>query len=129
MLSQPHSKKVFPNIQKEPSVFQFVPIGSCLVTGNHQKEPGSNFMAAFLQVFMCIEEIPFELSLHTEKSQSFLTGGILQPSIFFMSFFQSLSGLSMSLLYWEHTWTQHSSCDLTSAEYTGRSLTCYQFFV
>lgn len=118
MLSQPHSKNLFPNIQREPPVFQFVPIASCPITGNHQKEPGSNFFAASLQVFMCIDKIPFEPSLHSEKSQPFLTGAILQSSVFFMSFFRSLSSVSVSLLYWEaHSWTQHSSCDLTSAEW------------
>lgn len=82
-------------------MFQFVPIASCPVIGNHQKEPGFNFFTASLQVFMCIDKILFEPSLHTEKSQPFLTGEILQPSIFFVAFFQCLSSVSMSLLYWE----------------------------
>ena len=32
-----HSQKVFPDVQREPPVFQFVPIASCPVTGYHWK--------------------------------------------------------------------------------------------
>ena len=28
----PYSEKVFPDVQREPPVFQFVPVASCLVT-------------------------------------------------------------------------------------------------
>jgi len=31
----PHSEKLFPDIQREPPVFQFMPIASDPVTGNH----------------------------------------------------------------------------------------------
>ena len=34
LLSHPDSEKVFPNVQTEPSVFQFVPIASCPVSGH-----------------------------------------------------------------------------------------------
>ena len=35
VLSHPHGEKVFPDVQREPAVFQFVPIASCSATGNH----------------------------------------------------------------------------------------------
>lgn len=50
MLGHPHSNKVFPDVQTEPSVFQFVPTPSGpvvvlssgnTVIGHHQKEPDS----------------------------------------------------------------------------------------
>lgn len=41
VLSHPHSGKVFPDVKRELSVFQFVPMVSSPVTGHQQKEPGS----------------------------------------------------------------------------------------
>jgi len=35
VLSHPDSEKVFPGVQMEPAVFQFVPIASRPVTGHH----------------------------------------------------------------------------------------------
>ena len=35
VLGCPHSKKVFPDVQREPPVFQCVPIASGPVTGHH----------------------------------------------------------------------------------------------
>lgn len=35
VFNQPHSEKVFPDPQREPSMFQFVPIASFPVAGNH----------------------------------------------------------------------------------------------
>ena len=35
VLSQPLSEEVFPNVQREPRVFQFVPIASAPGTGHH----------------------------------------------------------------------------------------------
>ncbi len=35
VLGHPHSEKVFPDVQTEPPVFQFVPIASGPVTGHH----------------------------------------------------------------------------------------------
>jgi len=35
VVSQPNSKKVFPDVQREPPVFQFMPIASCPVSGHH----------------------------------------------------------------------------------------------
>ena len=40
-LSHPHSEKVFPDVQREPPVFPFVPMATCPITGHHWKEePG-----------------------------------------------------------------------------------------
>jgi len=39
VLCHPHSMKVFPDFQREPSVFQFVLITSCPGTGHHWKAP------------------------------------------------------------------------------------------
>jgi len=62
VLSHPHSEKVFPDVQREPSVFQFVPIASCPVTRHHRKEPGSIPFLSPLQVFRYIDKIPLETS-------------------------------------------------------------------
>jgi len=35
LLSHPHSEKVFPDVQTEPSVFQAVPTASCYVTEHY----------------------------------------------------------------------------------------------
>ena len=35
VLSHPHSKKVFPDVQREPPVFQLMPIASGPGTGHH----------------------------------------------------------------------------------------------
>jgi len=35
LVNHPHSEKVFPHVQMEPPVFQFLPVASCLVTGYH----------------------------------------------------------------------------------------------
>lgn len=36
-----HSKKMFPDVQVEPPVFQFVPVALCLVTKCYSEEVGS----------------------------------------------------------------------------------------
>ncbi|KAK4806513.1 hypothetical protein QYF61_021349 [Mycteria americana] len=63
VLSHPHSEKVFPDVQRVPPVFQFVPIVS-------------------FPVFICIIKIPSEPSLLQAKlfqlSQPFLMGEMLQ---------------------------------------------------
>ena len=38
-------KTVFPDVQREPPVFQFTPIASGPVTGHHREKPGSVFCA------------------------------------------------------------------------------------
>ena len=62
-LSHPHSEKVFPDVQAEPPVFQFVPIVSGPVAGHHCKEPGSAFFTSSLHVLIYIDKIPPEPSL------------------------------------------------------------------
>jgi len=58
VLGHPHSEKVFPNVQREPPVFWFVPIASGPDTGHHWKEPGSILYAPLLQVFDYMDENP-----------------------------------------------------------------------
>ena len=55
VLGHPYSKKVFPDVQREPPVFGFAPIASGPVTGH---QPGSIFFALLLQVFIYIDEFP-----------------------------------------------------------------------
>ena len=57
MLSHRHSKKVFPDVRREPPAFQFVPTASGPVTGHHRKEASSLLFAHSLQVFTHVEEI------------------------------------------------------------------------
>jgi len=87
-------KKVFPDVQSEPPVLQFVHIASRPVTGHHRKEPGSIFFTPSIQVFIYIDEILPELSLlepkQSQLSQCFLIGEMLQPI--------------------HHLWTLSSSC-------------------
>jgi len=75
-------KIVFDDVQREPSVFQFVPIASGPVTAHRGKEPGSVFFAPSLQVFVQIKKIPPEPSLpqaeQSQLSQPLLTEEMLQ---------------------------------------------------
>jgi len=52
--------KLFPDVQEEPPVFQFMPIACCPVTGHHWKLSGSSFLSSCLQVFAESDEIPLE---------------------------------------------------------------------
>jgi len=64
VVSQPNSKKVFPDVQREPPVFQFMPIASCPVSGHHWKERGCIlFVPRYLQVCMYVDDVPSEPSL------------------------------------------------------------------
>ena len=76
VLGHPHSKRVFPDVQREPPVFQCVSIGSGPVTGHCRKEPGSVFFIPSCQVFIYINKFPPELSLlevkQSQLSQPFL---------------------------------------------------------
>jgi len=58
VLGHPDSKKVFPDVQRQPPVFQLVPIASGPGTRHHWKEPGSVLFALSLQVFIYIDKIP-----------------------------------------------------------------------
>ena len=70
---QPHSEKVFPDVQREPPLFQCVPGASGPVTGHHWKEPGSILFAPFLQVFISIEKTPLSLLFSRLNSPSSLS--------------------------------------------------------
>lgn len=50
--SKEKKKKSLPNVQREPPVFQFVPIASSPVSGQHRAEPGSVLYTASLKVFI-----------------------------------------------------------------------------
>jgi len=60
VLHHPHSTIAFPNVQREPPVFQFVPTVSSLGTEHHWEGQGFIFIALSLQVFIDIE-IPLSL--------------------------------------------------------------------
>ena len=84
MLSHLHSRKVFPDVEREPPVFQFVPTASGPVTGHHWEEPGSTLFSPSLQVFIHSDKTlptPSLLFLQVEQSQLsqlFLTGDMFQ---------------------------------------------------
>ena len=73
VLSHSHCKKVFPDVQREPPVFQVVPIASGPVAGHHWEEPGSVFFAPSWQVFISIDEIPLSLFFPRLNSPSSLS--------------------------------------------------------
>jgi len=51
-------RKVVSHVQMEHPVFQFVPIASCAITGNHQKELGPILLAPALSIYISIDKIP-----------------------------------------------------------------------
>jgi len=61
---------VFPDVQREPPMFQFVAMASCPVAGHHWKEPGSVTFTPSLQVFIHIDEIPSSLLFSRLNSPS-----------------------------------------------------------
>lgn len=96
LLSHPHNKKkkVFPDVQMEPSVFHFVPIAS--VTWHHWKEPDSNLHAPSnsLQEFEHVYNTsPQPWLLQTEKSQ-------LSESFLIEEMFQSLLAKILLMQPW-----------------------------
>lgn len=56
-----YSRKVFCDVQKEHSVFHFVPTASGLVTEHHWKELVSLSFALSFHVFIHVEKIPLNL--------------------------------------------------------------------
>lgn len=64
-------KNLFIFFQTEPSVFHFVLIASCLVTGHHRREPGSVLFSPSLQVFIYMDicQEPPEPLLQAGKPQ------------------------------------------------------------
>ena len=69
MFSHTHNKKVYPDVQREPPVLQFVPISSAPVPGHHRKEPDSILSAPSFQIFIYIEKItPEPPLLQAEQS-------------------------------------------------------------
>lgn len=72
LLINPHrkKKKKVPDLQRGPSVFQFMPIASSPVTGHQWKEPGSLFLVSSLQIFLTLIRLPSEHCLfQAEESQ------------------------------------------------------------
>ena len=115
VLDHPHSDKVFPHVQREPPMFQFVPIASGPVTGHHRAEPGSIYLAPLLQVLINTDEIPLSLLFSRLNSlSSFSLSSQESCSCPFVSLVArrwTLSSMSMSLLYWgAQNWTQDSRC-------------------
>jgi len=60
VLGRPHSKKVFPDAQTDPPIFQFVPIFSGPTNGHRLKESGSTPFTSSLQIFLHTNQIPGE---------------------------------------------------------------------
>ena len=117
--------KVSPAVQREPPVFQFVPIASALITGHHRKEPGSILFTPSIQLFIYIDKVPPKPSLlqveQWQLFQPFLIGGMLQS-------FDYTCGLSLNSLRRVHVscaggaqnWPQYSRCSLTSLSLLAR---------
>lgn len=61
VLCHPHSDKVISNVQREPPMFQVLPIASCPIVEYHWAEPGSVLFTCSLQVFPFIDEILLNL--------------------------------------------------------------------
>ena len=77
-----HSKDLFSCVHLEFLVFQFVPVVSCPVTGNHWEESGSLLFIPSLQVFIHIGKISSEPSFLQDElfqlSQPFFIGEMLK---------------------------------------------------
>jgi len=56
-LGHPHCDKVFPEVQRDPLVFQFVPIASDPGMGYHCKEPGCILFTSSLQIFIYTDDV------------------------------------------------------------------------
>lgn len=111
VLSHPNSKNVFPGVQREPPVFQFVLTASGPITGHCWEESGFIFTASF-QVFIHINKNflcfffstlsspgSFSLSLYERCSRLFII--LVAPH-------WALSTTSMSLFFWgTQNWAQH----------------------
>lgn len=54
-------KKIFPDVQMKPSVFQPVPITSCPVTGHHWRKPDSVFWHVFFRDLSPLMRFPLNL--------------------------------------------------------------------
>jgi len=67
----PSQQKSVPDVQREPPVFQFVPIASGPATGHHPEEPGTVLFAPSLQLFMHIDEMLLSLLFSRQNSPSF----------------------------------------------------------
>jgi len=81
----PHNEKVFPDLQREPPVFQFLPIGTGPVIGHHWKESGSIVFAPSLQTFIYVDNSPSKpCLLEAEQSQ-------LSQHFLVVEMFQSLN--------------------------------------
>jgi len=117
--------KLFPDVQREPPVFQAVLTASGSVTGHHWKEPGSVCFTPSLQVFIYIDKIPTEPSLlqaeQFQLSQPFLIGEMLQTLIHLCDpSLDSHQYINASLVLGSPELDKHSRCGLTSAEQRGR---------
>ena len=75
---------VFPHVQTELPLLQFVPVAPCPVTGHHWKESGPVLLTPTLQIFICIDKVPSQPSLlqaeQAQLPQPFLTGDMLQST-------------------------------------------------
>ena len=58
VLHHPQSKEVFPHVQMELLILQFVPVATRPVAGHHWKEFGPILLTPTLQVFVSIYKVP-----------------------------------------------------------------------
>jgi len=72
VLGHSHNKEVFPKVQREPPVFQFVPIDSGTVASNHCKKSSSLIFISSHEVFIHIEKVSLRLFFSRLNSPSSL---------------------------------------------------------
>jgi len=62
VLCHPQSEEVFPHVQLELPMLQFVPVAPCPVSGHHWKESGPILSTPTLKIFISICKIPSQPS-------------------------------------------------------------------
>jgi len=131
VLDHPDSKIVFPNVQMDHPVFQFVPIVSGPITGHHWKKPGPILFAPLFQMFIDIKKIT--LSLLFSGSQSFLKGQMLQSlNEFSGSLLDSFQYVHVSAVLGSpelYIATPYVASPVLSRGEGSPPLTCWQYFV
>jgi len=81
-LHHPLSKEVFPLVQMEIPLLQFMPVAPCPVSGHHWKESGLILLTSTLKIFIGIYKVTSQPSLlqaeQVKLPQPFLIGEMLQ---------------------------------------------------
>ena len=101
VLVHPHGEKVFPDVQKEPPLFQFVPPVLSLGTTEKSLAPSSSHPFFWHPSFVHFGKIPPVSRLNGPSSLSLCSyERCTSPFIIFMVLRWTLSSMSMSLLYY-----------------------------